>query len=47
MVGFVYTDLSNAVEKVGILGDNILAYRKGKSVVDAMVCSVLVREECH
>ena len=39
--------MNYAVKKAGILGDNILAYRKGKSAVDAMVCTVLVREECH
>ena len=47
IVGITHADLSTAVKKADVLGDNILAYRKGKSAVDAMLCTVLLREECH
>ena len=46
--GIAHRTLSVAsVEKSGILGDDIMAYRKGRSAEDIATCIVLMLEETN
>ncbi|EJK69749.1 hypothetical protein THAOC_08960, partial [Thalassiosira oceanica] len=43
----MHSDLSAAIELTGVLDNNVLAYREGKSVDDAMIPIIMMLEECY
>jgi len=42
----IHDDLSSAIEKAGVLEDEIIAYRRGKGAMDAMLPIISMLEEC-